>query len=420
MLKRILPVIAAAFLLISVLAPGMTAKLRQDNSAQIPARTEAFNNNSIKESNLKNSEENEQMKGVWVTYMELSMQYEDDQSERAFRGKFEAIAKNCKSRGFNTLIVQVRPFCDALYKSDIFPFSHILTGKQGKDPGYDPLKIMCEICNKEGLKIHAWINPYRILLNDTPSELCETNPYITDSKICIETESTVILDPSNEKARKLIVDGVRELAENYDIDGIQFDDYFYPQDIDSEDSAQYESYKSGHSSGSIMSLDEWRTANVNLLICEVYRAVHSAENASTDKKPEFGISPQGNLGNNAGLNADVTSWCAQRGYIDYICPQIYFSLENPALTFENSLKEWKSLSFHNDLKLYIGLAGYKAGSDADEETWLESDSILADEYDISSDYEADGIMLYSYSSLEDENAETEIENLSLKLEPESR
>ena len=400
MIKRIIPFIATAVTLCLVLTIGFIDK----NKTAVKA-TEA-NYNSVSEIKTSSDKSSEPMKGVWVTYMELSMQYDDDKSEGAFKNKFENIAQDCKSRGFNTLIVQVRPFCDALYSSDYFPFSHIITGKQGADPGYEPLEIMCETCKKLGLKIHAWINPYRIALNNIPQELSETNPYITDNEICIETDSTIILDPASEKARELIVSGVSELAENYEIDGIQFDDYFYPPDIENEDNEQYLDYASSIQNSFGMNLDEWRTANVNLLISEVYRTVHSL-----DKDIEFGISPQGNLGNNAGLNADVVSWCSQLGYIDYICPQIYFSLENPALGFEAALKEWTELDFHDDLRLYIGLAGYKAGSDADENTWQDSDDILAQEYKISDDYNTDGIMLYSYSSLVDNNSEKEINNL---------
>ncbi|MEE1173326.1 MAG: family 10 glycosylhydrolase [Ruminococcus sp.] len=400
MIKRIIPFIATAVTLCLVLTIGFIDK----NKTAVKA-TET-NYNSVSEIKTSSDKSSEPMKGVWVTYMELSMQYDDDKSEGAFKNKFENIAQDCKSRGFNTLIVQVRPFCDALYSSDYFPFSHIITGKQGAYPGYDPLEIMCETSKKLGLKIHAWINPYRIALNNIPQELSETNPYITDNEICIETDSTIILDPASEKARELIVSGVSELAENYEIDGIQFDDYFYPPDIENEDNEQYLDYASSIQNSFGMNLDEWRTANVNLLISEVYRTVHSL-----DKDIEFGISPQGNLGNNAGLNADVVSWCAQLGYIDYICPQIYFSLENPALGFEAALKEWTELDFHDDLRLYIGLAGYKAGSDADENTWQDSDDILAQEYKISDDYNADGIMLYSYSSLVDNNSEKEINNL---------
>lgn len=400
MIKRIIPFIATAVTLCLVLTIGFI------NKNKTAVRATKVNYNSVSEIKTSSDKSSEPMKGVWVTYMELSMQYDDDKSEGAFKNKFENIAQDCKSRGFNTLIVQVRPFCDALYSSDYFPFSHIITGKQGADPGYEPLEIMCETCKKLGLKIHAWINPYRIALNNIPQELSETNPYITDNEICIETDSTIILDPASEKARELIVSGVSELAENYEIDGIQFDDYFYPPDIENEDNEQYLDYASSIQNGFGMSLDKWRTANVNLLISEVYRTVHSL-----DKDIEFGISPQGNLGNNAGLNADVVSWCAQLGYVDYICPQIYFSLENPALGFEAALKEWTELDFHDDLRLYIGLAGYKAGSDADENTWQNSDDILAQEYKISDDYNADGIMLYSYSSLVDNNSEKEINNL---------
>ncbi len=400
MIKKIVPVIVTAAALCIVMTTGVINKNNTGNEKS----TAGFN--SVSETKASSDKTNEPMKGVWVTYMELSMQYDDDKSEGAFKRKFENIAQDCKSRGFNTLIVQVRPFCDALYSSDIFPYSHIITGIQGEAPGYDPLKIMCESCKKLGLKIHAWINPYRIKLNGIPRELCQTNPYKTDSELCIETDSTIILNPASKKARELIVGGVNELAKKYEIDGIQFDDYFYPTDIENEDNAQYLEYASTVENGFGMSLDEWRTANVNLLISEVYRTVHSS-----GREIEFGISPQGNLSNNAKLNADVVSWCCQFGYIDYICPQIYFSLENPALSFENALKEWTELDFHDNLKLYIGLAGYKAGSDADEKTWLGSDDILAQEYDISVDYKADGIMLYSYSSLVDINAEGEINNL---------
>ncbi len=157
-----------------------------------------------------------------------------------------------------------------------------------------------------------------------------------------------------------------------------------------------------------MSLDNWRMQNVNTLICKVYRTIKSV-----DSSVEFGISPQGNIGNNDGLYADVKSWCTCKGFADYICPQIYFSLENPALTFEDCLNSWTSLDFDENVKLYVGLGGYKAGNgEYDEETWLLSDSILADEYDIlRNNKSVRGFMLYSYSCLEDDTAKKEINNL---------
>ena len=223
----------------------------------------------------------------------------------------------------------------------------------------------------------------------------------------LKTGEGIILDPSNEKARKLIEDGVLEIAENYDVDGIQFDDYFYPADIEDQDSAQYKAYLSAAPKNSAMSLETWRSFNVNLLISETYLALHK-----NCPGVAFGISPQGNLGNNQGLSADVVSWCEKRGYIDYICPQIYFSLNNPALGFEAALEDWTELDFAEGVKLYVGLAGYKAGSDADEGTWLSASDILAQEVNIlNKNKEVSGFMLYAYPSLLDENAAAEIKNL---------
>jgi uncharacterized lipoprotein YddW (UPF0748 family) len=340
--------------------------------------------------------------------MELNMANEADKSEKAFRAKFEAIASKAEKLKFNTIIAQVRPFCDALYESKYFPYSHILSGLQGKDPGYDALRIMCEICKKHRLKIHAWINPYRVTLNETPNELADNNPYYNENPICIETESGIILDPSSEEARRLILNGIDEIVSNYDVDGIQFDDYFYPADIDDNDSEQYQNYLDDTEVKSPLSLEEWRKNNVNILVAEAYLTVHKS-----GKDIKFGISPQGNLKNNEKLFADVISWCSVRGYIDYICPQIYFSLDNPRLSFEDSLSDWLDIEFDDTVELYISLAGYKANdSEADDGTWINSNDILAKEYNIiKNSPKSSGIMLYSYASLIDKDKSKEINNL---------
>ena len=404
-LKKMLPIIMTAVIFATTIIIASTKK------AQSPAISNVNTNYDISDSTPDTINSNTEMRGVWITYMELSMENEENKSEKRFREKFKEIVVNCKNFGFNTLIIQVRPFCDALYKSDYFPWSHILTGNQGENPNYDPLKIMCEICNTYNLEIHAWINPYRVSLNETPSEFSKDNPYIADNSIAIETNSGIILDPSSEKARKLIVDGVLEIIRNYDIDAIQFDDYFYPTDIEDNDSTQYSNYVELIGESNSMNIDYWREANVNMLVCEVYKAIHLESDTV-----KFGISPQGNIDNNKKLYADVKSWCSCRGFVDYICPQIYFSLENPSLTFEDSLKSWTSLEYDDNVELYVGLAGYKAGSDKDSGTWLESDEILAQEYDIIKNNETvKGFMLYSYSSILDDTSQYEIANLKDKL-----
>lgn len=402
--KKIVPIIVSVIAMLSVICISSFTREKP------PKKQNDINNIAALSSKATadTPESDEEMRGVWVSYMELSMENESSKTQKAFEDKFTEIAQKCCESGFNTLIVQVRPFCDALYKSSYFPWSHILTGTQGENPQYDALQIMCDICKENNLKIHAWINPYRVSSNETPKKLSDNNPYIKNSEIGLKTDNGIFLDPSNETAQQLVCDGVKEIAENYDVDGIQFDDYFYPTEDESFDKKQYEAYIEKYGKENSMSLDNWRMQNVNTLICKVYRTIKSV-----DSSVEFGISPQGNIGNNDGLYADVKSWCTCKGFADYICPQIYFSLENPALTFEDCLDSWTSLDFDENVKLYVGLGGYKAGNgEYDEKTWLLSDSILADEYDIlRNNKSVRGFMLYSYSCLEDDTAKKEINNL---------
>ncbi|MBD9048310.1 MAG: hypothetical protein EGR46_05145 [Ruminococcus sp.] len=403
--KKFAPVILSAVLLVTALAARAYSENGEDKTVSTSTMDTATNDNAKVEQNERSTKE---MRGVWVSYIELDMQNESDKSESAFREKFKNIAITSKNAGFNTLIVQVRPFCDALYKSAYFPYSHILSGEQGVSPDYDALKVMCEICSELDLDIHAWVNPYRISTDSTPQVLSENNPYVIDNELGEETENGIFLNPANKMARKLIIDGVTEIVKNYDVDGIQFDDYFYPTQDSDFDDEEYAEYVDTVGAMNCMSVDNWRIANVNTLICDTYRAIHKISN-----DVDFGISPQGNIDNNAKIYADVKSWCICKGFVDYICPQLYYSLENPALTFENSLNSWASLDINKNVKLYVGLAGYKANTDSDEGTWLYSDNVLSKEYKIAMQNEkVSGIMLYSYSALEDENASAEISNLT--------
>ena len=401
--KRLLPAILSVVILVTMVilsSVGKPIKQSPEHKKNSASTTSVSSDNSEQE-----------MRGIWITYIELSMEGEADKSKEAFTKKFSKMAETCKDIGFNTLIVQVRPFSDALYKSDYFPYSHILSGTQGESPDYDALEIMCKICRDKDLKIQAWINPYRIKINETPSIFADNNPYIQNPELCIETESGIYLDPSNKEARKLIENGVSEIIEKYDVDGIQFDDYFYPTDIGDSDKTQYEEYLESAGENK-MNIQSWRELNVNILISEIYMLVHNS-----GKNVVFGISPQGNMDNNKKLAADVVSWCCTKGFVDYICPQLYFSLDNPSLSFENGLNDWCNLEFAQDVKLYAGLAGYKAGTDADDGTWLDKNNILASEYNIiKSNDKCSGFILYNYSSLVNDTSKDEIDNLKKCLE----
>ena len=345
----------------------------------------------------------EEIRGVWLAYMTLDVENETDK-ERAFRDKIDAIVREIKQDGFNTLFVQVRPFCDAIYPSAYYPWSHIISGTQGVDPGFDPLRIICDKCAEAEIGVHAWINPYRIRTQSTPAELCEDHPYSLDPSLGVVVNGETYLQFSDERVRDLIVSGVIELLENYDIDGIQFDDYFYPEDCGDFDAEAYASYCEAEASP--LPLEDFRRENISQMIRDVWQAVHS-----TKPNAVFGVSPQGNLANNNVIYADVVRWCAEEGYIDYICPQLYYSPDNPAQRFEDALRDWLTVEKHPGLRLLIGLGGYKAGTDADEGTWLDSSDILKTELQILQEEECDGFLLYSYDSLVEEASREEIKNL---------
>ena len=392
--KRIIPFVLSFVLLAGSILYVSGSDKEPEVSAQEPIKDV---------SNITVEKPQEEIRGVWVTYMTLDVEGEADK-KAAFNEIIDQILSDMENADLNTMIVQVRPFCDALYPSKIYPWSHILTGTQGVDPGYDPLETIITKAHEHDIMVHAWLNPYRISTKDTPSELSNQHPYRKDPSIGVEVNGNMYLNPAKDKTIKLITDGVREIMESYDVDGIQFDDYFYPPDCGDFDKDDYDAYCA--ESDSPLSLEEFRRDNVNRMIQAVYQAVHSVKNNVL-----FGVSPQGNMKNNDKLYADVKKWCGEKGYIDYICPQIYFSLDNPALTFEDGLQDWLDAERHDRLSLYIGIPAYKAGTDADSGTWLDNDDILRTELSITREKGCDGFMLYSYDSFHNEDNRQEVENV---------
>ena len=254
------------------------------------------------------------LKAMWISYIEL--QTVDFSNRESFTADIKEMFTNCKNMGLNTVIVHTRSFGDAYYKSNLFPYSHIMSGVQGQDPGFDPLEIMTETAHDVGLRIEAWINPYRVKLYNHPKELSADNP-AQRSELTITVDSGIYYNPALQEVRDLVTNGVVEIIQNYNVDGIHFDDYFYPDTDPSIDAAHYAAY-SGN-----LSLDGWRRENVNMLIRQVYRAIK-------DENPDitFGISPQGNDDNNYHMQySDIKLWMAQEGYADYIMPQLYWGFD---------------------------------------------------------------------------------------------
>lgn len=358
--------------------------------------------------------EKEEMIGIWVPFMALTTA---DKTEEAFKQNFDNIVRVSKEHGVNTLFVHVRPYSDALYRSSYYPWSHILTGKQGQDPGYDPLQYMVESAHANGLKIHAWINPLRIKTAQTPEELAADNPYMQMKEeyphYFMEYEGAVYLNPSYPYVRTLIANGAVEIVKNYDVDGIHFDDYFYPTEDGSLDAEAYERY--AQMTEVPVPLQMWREANINALVSEVFEKVKREDNSVL-----FGISPSGNIDNNYKIGADVKTWCAIDGYVDYICPQLYYSYDSGALNYTDALNQWLALPQHKNLDMIIGLALYKAGTDVDEGTWQVSSDIIKRQIEQAREVDCAGVILYSSEYLQKEETAKEVENAMAVILPEEK
>ena len=348
--------------------------------------------------------EEETLVGVWVPYFSLDTA---EHTQEAFEEHYRQIAQTAQKKGINAMFVHVRPFSDALYPSAYYPWSHILTGTQGRDPGYDPLQFMIDTTHQLGMEFHAWINPLRVKTAETPAALADNNPYGTlgaeSPGYFMEYDGGVYLNPAYPAVRSLIAGGAAEIAQNYDVDGIHFDDYFYPSEDASLDSAAYEAYT--QTVEQPLPLLEWRAANINAMVAQVYESVKAAR-----EEVVFGISPQGNIQNDEAMGADVKTWAAVPGYVDYLAPQLYFSFENQALPYQQALEEWAALPRRQGLKLYAGLALYKAGTDADGGTWLTRDNIIALQAEAALNAGYQGVILYSSEYLDAAQAAKELEN----------
>ena len=176
-------------------------------------------------------------RAVWVSYLEW--QQVDFSTQAAFAADVEAMLDDIAGLGATVVLAQVRPFGDALYPSAYFPFSHICTGTQGQDPGFDPLAVMIAAAHARGLQLEAWINPYRLQANGTPAELCAQSPALLHPNWVKHTATGLYLDPASIKVQQYLADSIRELCTNYAIDGIHFDDYFYPTTAPDFDADSY-------------------------------------------------------------------------------------------------------------------------------------------------------------------------------------
>lgn len=351
--------------------------------------------------------EPQEMRGVWVSSVyNLDYPTKAVTSVDALQSEADRILDNCVKAGLNTVFLQVRPTSDALYDSDIFPWSHWLTGKQGTAPadGFDPLEYWIDGAHRRGLELHAWINPYRVTRDKNWDALDPANPArLHEDWVVVYSDGNYYYDPGIPEVRDLVVDGAAEIVENYDVDGIHLDDYFYPG-ADFNDAATYEQYGADFDD-----VADWRRDNVNQLVAQLDEELHDL-----DPDLQFGVSPSGVWANSStdprGSNtrggnesyvkayADSLAWI-EAGTVDYIIPQIYWEIGHSAADFATLTDWWITQTQGTDVKLYIGLAAYKC-HDSSTPSWPTTDPILDSLAYIAARPAVSGAVFFRYGSLE--------------------
>jgi uncharacterized lipoprotein YddW (UPF0748 family) len=273
-----------------------------------------------------------------------------------------------QKNGMNAMIVQVRPAADAFYPSPYEPWSQWLTGTQGTPPSpyYDPLAFMIEETHKRGMEFHAWLNPYRAISKIGSSSISSNHITRIHPEWFLTYGDKRFFDPGNKEAQKFVVNVVRDIVKRYDVDGIHMDDYFYPYRIPGKEFPDESTYRN---SGSTLSKDDWRRSNTDSIIKNIYEVVKAEKRLcrfgvspfsvwrNKDKDPERGSDSQGGQTNYDDLYADILLWL-EKGWIDYVTPQLYFTIGHPKVDYEKMLDWWSRNSFGRHV--YIGHGLYKA------------------------------------------------------------
>ena len=347
----------------------------------------------------------EETRAIYISYIEYTNHF-INKTEEELKIEIDEMIETVKKYNFNLIILQVRPFSDSIYKSEIFPTSSKIASCEGSKLPLDILDYFIKIAHKNNIKVHAWINPYRISNQTDISKISHNNPaykWLNTNNVKIIENKGIYYNPASSEVQNLIVSGVEEIVLNYDVDGIHMDDYFYPDStIDLEN---YEEFKN------TISISDYRLSNTNNLVKAIYKKIKKIDNTVL-----FGISPDGNIENNYNNNyADIKTWVQKEGYIDYIMPQIYYGFFNGVKPFIETVNEWKDL-IKIDIEFTPALALYKSGT-IDEyakegrEEWINNNDIISNQIKvIRSINEIDGYSLFRYDYL------LETVNQNLRLE----
>ena len=370
----------------------------------------------------------EEYKAFWFSYYDYDTYREKNKKRNAktFRTYFTKVVKKEKSFGMNRVIVQVRPFGDAIYKSKYFPWSKYISGKQGRSPGYDPLKIMVDVAHKNGMKVEAWVNPYRVTIGSTNySKLSKNNPARkwhakkSTSRNVLAYNGSLYYNPSKKDVRNLIINGAKEIVKNYKVDGIHMDDYFYPEFTSKNVKTAFDAKEYNKSSykKNKKSIYTYRRAQVSTLVMDMKAAIKKI-----NSKVTYGISPAGNIDNltsKYSYYVDIYKWTNSKKYVDYICPQIYWGFKHPYAKFDRVTKRVKACK-SKKVKLYIGIGVYRAGhntgqNSAERKEWKSDKNVLKNQVKYGRKKKVDGFAFFDYQDLTSKSSSKAVSQLKTVL-----
>lgn len=364
------------------------------------------------------------VRGVWVSNV-ANIDTPKGLSTSDYQAYLKKMIENMASYKINTMIFQVRPNNDAYYESKLNPWSRYITGVEGQNPGFDVLKFVIEEAKKYGIKVHAWMNPYRVSsaklsdLNMTKEEylntLSENNfARLHPEHTILDGDSKIILSPSHPEVIDFVARTIMEVVDNYDVEGVHIDDYFYPYAKIPEET-EYEDYLK-YRKNDTQSFDDFRRMNVDKMIQRIHEDLKKSFNKN-GKKVLFGISPfaiyrthssiveggwdkgsynaAGTLQCYSALYSDVYKWM-EENWIDYVVPQVYFPFERKDVTYHDLTKWWSARCKETNTTLYIGMGLYQMGSNEVWQNPLEIANQLAFNQNFDN---IDGTIFFTYRDL---------------------
>ena len=348
--------------------------------------------NKKEDNNIINNFEEDRY--VFISYIDYS--YLKGKDENILKEEINKMVLNIKENNFNGIILQVRAFSDAIYYSKIFSPSLYIVNNENDKLKLDMLDYFIKLSHENNIKLIAWINPYRIRSNNDISSISGNNivnKYLNTSSV--EINNGIYFNPAKDEVLDLIIKGVLEIVKNYDVDGILYDDYFYPSKT-----CDLNDYKLYKLNGGLKSLEDFRRDNINKLIRKTYEKIKEVNSDVL-----FGISPSGNMNNNYNAEYLDINYLIENKIVDFIMPQIYYGFDNTNLPFVNTVNSWSNLVKDTNIKFYVALALYKSGlEDKYAKTgineWINNNDIISKQIIVSRNtYNYEGFSIFRYDYL---------------------